>query len=107
MDRPTIGKVLIIGVRAENRAISCADSARCAFCFVHVTRFFQKCHREVPGHSGDFSHRGIGDDFDVRMSGRLDEPGSQYSDRTVVRGKGLIKGGHDAGYPVTVTDRIG
>jgi len=70
-----IGQVLIIGIGNEDRAIGAANPARRAFCLIYVTGLLQDFHREVARGSRNLLQGGIGDDFDVGMSVRLNEPG--------------------------------
>ena len=70
-----IGQVLIIGIRDQYRAIAGASPAGCTFTLIYVTRLLQDFHREVARGSRNLLQGGIGDDFDVGMSVRLNEPG--------------------------------
>jgi hypothetical protein len=98
VDGLPVGEIFIIGVWNWNRTIGSANPACRAFLFIHVARLFAYHHLEVPGISRNLLHRGIGDDFDVGMSGRLNESGGENSDGTIIGGKGLVQSGHDAAY---------
>jgi len=98
VDGLPVGEIFIIGVWNRNRTIGSANPACRAFFFIHVARPFSYHHSEVPGISRNLLHRGIGHDFDVGMSGRLNESGGENSDGAIIGGKGLVQSGHDAAY---------
>ena len=98
VDGLSAGQVFIITIWDRNGAVRCANPAGGALSFIHVARLLAHHHREVPGISRNLLHRGIGDDFDVGMSGRLNESGGENSDGAIIGGKGLVQSGHDAAY---------
>ena len=75
VDRFAISQVFVIGIEDRNRAIGSANPARRAFCFIYETGLLLHFHREASRGSRDFLQGGIADDFDVGVSGRLNEPG--------------------------------
>jgi hypothetical protein len=94
VDGLPMGEIFIIGIWNWNGTIGSANPACRAFFFIHVAGLFAHPHTEVPGISRNLLHGGIGDDFDVGVSGRLNEPGSENSDGTIVGRKGLIQSSH-------------
>jgi hypothetical protein len=71
-----LGEIFIIRIWNRNRTVGSADTACRAFCFVHVPGLFSHFHSEVSGIPGNLLQSSVGDDFDVGVSGRLNEPGS-------------------------------
>lgn len=96
VDGLPVGEIFIIGVRNCHRTVGGANPACRAFFLVHVAGLFAHLHPEVANITGNLLQGGIGDDFDVGVSGRLNEPGSKNSDGTIVGRKGLIQCSHCA-----------
>jgi len=76
VDGLPVGEIFIIGVWNGHRTVGGANPACRAFFFVYVTGLSAHLHREVANITRNLLQVGIGDDFDVGMSGRLNEPGS-------------------------------
>lgn len=75
MDSLPLGEIFIIRIWNGNRTVGSANTACRAFCFIYVAGLFAHLHSEVPGTAGNLLQGRVGDDFDVGVSGRLNEPG--------------------------------
>lgn len=76
VDSLPVGEIFIIGVWNRHRTVGGANPACRAFFLVHVAGLSANLHPEVPNITRNLLQGGIGDDLDVGMSGRLNEPGS-------------------------------
>ena len=75
VDGLPVGEIFIIGIRNCHRTVGGANSACRAFFLVYVAGLLAHLHREAPNITRNLLQGGIGDDLDVGVSGRLDEPG--------------------------------
>lgn len=88
----------IIRIRYEQRTVLAALPTIRTQGFINVAGLLEQMNLELAGLAFDLLDLSQSDNFYVGMSGRLNEPGGQDSDRTVIRRKGLVKGSHAATY---------
>ncbi len=87
-------QVFVIRIRNKQGAVFRTLATVSAKFLVDETGLLYQMNFELARFSFDFFDLSQGNDFDVGMSGRLNESGGQDSDGTVIGGEGLVQRGH-------------